>query len=64
MAVSELAHIVAIAEHALDHYGPTAAAIMEARAREHTRHGELDGAVLWRHVGWAVRELQRLRRSR
>ena len=62
--MSELAHIVAIAEHMLDHFGEAAAGIMDARARHHREHDEEDGALLWQRVGTAVRELQRLRGAR
>jgi hypothetical protein len=61
--MSSLAHFVAIAEYMLAHFGGDAPIVVDARVREHHHHADLDGAAMWRTVGRAVREIQRIRNS-
>jgi hypothetical protein len=46
-----------IAHRMLRHYGEHAVALMETRARNHTRRGEDEGATLWRQVANAVKNI-------
>jgi len=53
------ANILAIARAAIAEFGPKAAEIIDKRADDHVRAGELETAEMWRRVAAAVRAIFR-----